>query len=398
MVGFDSVGTLLADIANLLSDGLRILSLADKRHWGPDEHEQLRALEQALDEAKKDFQELAPLVNGQSYYQRDRKHESVEELRALRSRFDAHIYNLKDWSRSGGPINPVWVRDTHALQSDLHRAQRRAARRIFTSDQESSQRCLGAFLVHRVQRRAAGATTTTPPALAGNGSKRSVGAAAGSSSTSASSKSSSTATVTPMTTARGSADSQRAQMEELAMCTRVGGFERFGEDDIAFICDFCDGHLVWEDLESVPTSRAGAPGVSGPPAAPTSSQSWQATGITMSGGHAKPVVYPPLVVANHVAPTPGDWLARVLCPYCEGGGAAAAARGRRRGRLQARVRVRRRGGAAGASGVAASRGGWPLRGGACGRAIDTLDELLLHHVTERARSSFHTTQENGVWE
>jgi len=73
MVGFDSVGTLLADIANLLSDGLRILSLADKRHWGPDEHEQLRALEQALDEAKKDFQELAPLVNGQSYYQRDRK-------------------------------------------------------------------------------------------------------------------------------------------------------------------------------------------------------------------------------------------------------------------------------------------------------------------------------------
>ncbi|GJN75554.1 hypothetical protein PLICBS_009657 [Purpureocillium lilacinum] len=320
MVGFDSVGTLLADIANLLSDGLRILSLADKRHWGPDEHEQLRALEKALDEAKKDFQELAPLVNGQSYYQRDRKHESVEELRALRSRFDAHIYNLKDWSRSGGPINPVWVRDTHALQSDLHRAQRRAARRIFTSDQESSQRCLGAFLVHRVQRRTAAATTATPAAAAaaaGNGPKRSVGAAAGSSSTTASSKSSSTATATPMTTARDSADSQRAQMEELAMCTRVGGFERFGEDDVAFICDFCDGHLVWEDLESVPTSRAGASGAGGSPTAPASSQSWQATGITMSGGHAKPVVYPPLVVANHVAPTPGDWLARVLCPYCE---------------------------------------------------------------------------------
>lgn len=210
----------------------------------------------------------------------------------------------------------MWVRDTHALQSDLHRAQRRAARRIFSSDQESSQRCLGAFLVHRVQRRTAAVTTATP-AAAGSGPKRSVGAAAAGSSTSASSKSSSTATVTPMTTARDSADSQRAQMEELAMCTRVGGFERFGEDDVAFICDFCDGHLVWEDLESVPTSRAGAPRAGGSPTAPTSSQSWQATGITMSGGHAKPVVYPPLVVANHVAPTPGDWLARVLCPYCE---------------------------------------------------------------------------------
>lgn len=73
MGGFDSVGTLLADIATLLADGRRILSLADKRHWGPDEHEQVRALEQALDEAKRDFQELSPLVNGQSHYEHDRK-------------------------------------------------------------------------------------------------------------------------------------------------------------------------------------------------------------------------------------------------------------------------------------------------------------------------------------
>ena len=41
-------------------------------HWGPDEHEQVRALQLALDEAKRDFQELSPLVNGQGYYERDR--------------------------------------------------------------------------------------------------------------------------------------------------------------------------------------------------------------------------------------------------------------------------------------------------------------------------------------
>ena len=73
MGGFDSVGTVLADIATLLADGRRILSLADKRHWGPDEHELVRALELALDEAKRDFQELSPLVNGQSHYEHDRK-------------------------------------------------------------------------------------------------------------------------------------------------------------------------------------------------------------------------------------------------------------------------------------------------------------------------------------
>ncbi|UNI18642.1 hypothetical protein JDV02_004897 [Purpureocillium takamizusanense] len=329
--GFDSVGTLLADIANLLSDGLRILSLADKRHWGPDEHEQVRALEQALDEAKKDFQELAPLVNGQFNYERDRKHESIEELRALRSRFDAHVYNLKDWGRSGGPINPVWVRDTHALQRDLHRAQRRAARRIFTSDQESSRRCLGAFLVHRVQRR-----TTTYPAAGSNRPRRG-GSGSGSSSSSGGGKAT-TLLVTATPTTRDSADSQTLQLEELAMCARVGGFERFGEDDVAFICDFCDGHLVWEDLESVPTSRAASGGCSSPVTRSSTTtttidtsnttnnnnnnhlhnQSWEAAGVTMSGGHVKPVVYPPLAVANHAPPsTPGDWLARVLCPYCE---------------------------------------------------------------------------------
>lgn len=82
MGGFESVGTLLADIANLISEGLRIFSLADKRHWGQDEHEQHRALEEVLNEAKRDFQELTPLVSGQ--YEHDRKRTSVLSLSFIR--------------------------------------------------------------------------------------------------------------------------------------------------------------------------------------------------------------------------------------------------------------------------------------------------------------------------
>lgn len=73
MSSVDSVGSLLADIANRITDALRILTISDKRHWGDDEYEHARALERVLDEAKKDFQELGPLVNGQSNYQHDRK-------------------------------------------------------------------------------------------------------------------------------------------------------------------------------------------------------------------------------------------------------------------------------------------------------------------------------------
>ena len=70
-----TVGTLLAGIANSIDGGLRILGYADKRQWGPDEHEQVRLLEVALDSAKKDFQELSQLVNGQLYYENDRSSE-----------------------------------------------------------------------------------------------------------------------------------------------------------------------------------------------------------------------------------------------------------------------------------------------------------------------------------
>jgi hypothetical protein len=73
---FDSVGTLLADIANTISEGQRILSFSDKRHWGQDEREQERALDSVLDEARKDFQELGQLVNG-SQYEHDRRRECL---------------------------------------------------------------------------------------------------------------------------------------------------------------------------------------------------------------------------------------------------------------------------------------------------------------------------------
>jgi hypothetical protein len=69
----ESVGSLLAVIANFINDGLRVMMFADKRAWGPDEFEQLRLLEETLDEAKKDFQTLPGLVHGRGYYEHDRK-------------------------------------------------------------------------------------------------------------------------------------------------------------------------------------------------------------------------------------------------------------------------------------------------------------------------------------
>lgn len=69
----DTVGSLLAEVANVLADTLRMLIFADKRLWGSDEFEQVRALEDALDEAKGDFQELGPLLKGSFYYENDRR-------------------------------------------------------------------------------------------------------------------------------------------------------------------------------------------------------------------------------------------------------------------------------------------------------------------------------------
>lgn len=71
--GGDTVGSLLAHIATALQDALRILMFADKRGWGRGEFEQVRALEDTLAEARRDFQAMAPLVNGQFYYENDRR-------------------------------------------------------------------------------------------------------------------------------------------------------------------------------------------------------------------------------------------------------------------------------------------------------------------------------------
>ncbi|TDZ26412.1 hypothetical protein Cob_v000656 [Colletotrichum orbiculare MAFF 240422] len=270
-----TVGSLLAAIATLISDGLRILQFADKHHWGPDEHEQLRLLEDALDDAKKDFQELSVLVNGQRYYMNDRKPPSLAELQRLQTKFESHVENFKDWARIGGPINPVWARETAALRRELHRAQCRAASRIFTAEQESSSRCLGAFLVYRKQREW---------------------------------------TARPMITEE---EYHRRHVEEVVACNTVGKFERFGDTDIAFVCDYCDGHLVWEDMESIPSTRATQDVTVSPISPTTQLPHWQATACRKTNREEKTVVYAPLAIANHIAPYQGDWVARLECPFCE---------------------------------------------------------------------------------
>ncbi|TQV91002.1 hypothetical protein V2A60_008187 [Cordyceps javanica] len=299
-MGFDSVGSLLAVIANLLVDGLRLLGLADKRHWGPDEYELQRAMERALNDAKADFQELSPLLKSQSHYEHDRTFASLEELRALGGKFYMHVQNIREWSRSGGPVDAVWVRDTKSLQRQLHRAQCRAAQRVFSSAKETTQRCLGAFLLHRRHRAWVAARR------AGTASDH---------------------------------DCQRRQVDEVSECYTIGGFERFGDLDVAFVCDFCDGHLLWDDIERVPTTRTGVDSLpetasgaaaqsrAGGSLLPTSTPlqdtygaalgEWQATGVTRSGQAPKQVVYPPIAIASHMAPVRGDWLARLLCPLCE---------------------------------------------------------------------------------
>ncbi|KAI9898570.1 hypothetical protein N3K66_006930 [Trichothecium roseum] len=274
-----TVGTLLADIANSISDSLRILNLSDKRHWGEEEHDQVRALEDVLDEARKDFQEMSPLVNGQFQYENDRKYESIVELTALRAKFQAQTETLRDWCRAGGQINSIWIRETHMLQTDLHRAQYRAARRIFASTQESgAARCLGAWLLHRKHR--TWSQHVTSPDL----------------------------------------EQQRRQRDELKTCRRAGSFQKFGEGDVVFICDYCDGHLVWEDLERMPTARTTNESVDSPlsPLTPSSGRPyWQATGKSSSGGADKDIVFGPVAIANHTAPQTGDWQSGIICSFCE---------------------------------------------------------------------------------
>lgn len=107
------------------------------------------------------------------------------------------------------------------------------------------------------------------------------------------------------------------------MCSQVGAFLRLGDEDIAFVCDFCDGHLVWEDLERMPSERTCHEDPTWAPSQPVpsgpfgSNPSWQAIGFSQSKHEEKQVVFGPVAVASHIAPHPGDWLARITCPFCE---------------------------------------------------------------------------------
>ncbi|CAK7264535.1 hypothetical protein SEPCBS119000_001046 [Sporothrix epigloea] len=494
-----TVGGLLAGIATALQDTLRILLFADKRGWGPDEFEQVRAVEEALDEAKRDFQAFGPLVNGQFYYENDRRPESLAELAALGNHFAEHTQLFRDWIRSGGPINPLWVRETVRLRRQLHRAQCRAACRIFRALHEfgdsssSGARCLGAFLVHRRLRMQTEyrrtqakvqtqgrpenpvninnqfgrtATMSQPPARrqqqshpsaqeywqrqrqlvdrgrfpVRTGYKDDAHEPISLEMTSQTvqppqsapdsrpllnpiSKASPTA---PQLAQQPSSYMQRASSQQLAprdgislsihlptsssasvpiapaltspfeparttiplhpdeppsppprlpsledlvpYCNAVGSFERFGDRDIAFICDYCDGHIIWKDVQRLPTTRAppaansastrnfistsSSPpssylpfSVSAPGAPNTLRQSlplnlsaetqsaarptqdddndgdyprWQASTVAMSDTSVpRTVVFAPLAIANHLAPMAGAWEARLWCPYCD---------------------------------------------------------------------------------
>ncbi|KAI1332058.1 hypothetical protein F5Y16DRAFT_394759 [Xylariaceae sp. FL0255] len=365
----DTVGSLLAAIATSVNGAINTLRFADKSAWGTAEFEQLRLLEDTLDEAKKDFQELPVLVNGRFYYENDRKAESLEELQDLCTRFEQHAQNFKNWARSGGPIESEWAYKTRWLRRELHRAQCRAVRRIRDDlDATSSRpRCLGALLVWRSQQMPQSLHNppghTPPPPPPPNG--------------------------------------------EIAACNATGVFQRLGHrnHDIAFVCDFCDGFMVWENLRSIPSTRQRA--ASTPQGM---SENWAATGTAYpersrqahsrrhsrsmyhsshdlhntgielrtsaeqqqqnqqnsnhhhslspfspypststtttknpsrvitsdlpsgpeypdpaldlqpeieSQGETKTILFPPVAIANHLAPEPGDWQAALLCPLCD---------------------------------------------------------------------------------
>lgn len=221
----------------------------------------------------------------------------------LQTKFHFHSQNFKDWLRQGGPINPTWARETMDLKRDLHRAQCRAARRIFAAQQEANSRCLGAFEVYRRQRqlearrqqprRASRYESTRDEIPAWQQQPPQHGQQ-------------------QQYSQQPDAVEQKLTLEELVpACNAIGRFERFGDRDIAFSCDFCDGFIVWEDLAGLPADRTPLP------VTVTNQPNWQATGKSVSTGEEKTVVFAPLAIANHSAPEVGDWLARILCPYCD---------------------------------------------------------------------------------
>lgn len=126
---------------------------------------------------------------------------------------------------------------------------------------------------------------------------------------------------------------QQRSLEELVACNQTGKFERFGDHDIAFVCDFCDGFIIWDDLREMPSSKtlvaesaesaesAEVVEVPEPTSAtsmaPAQDKDWKATGFRSTDGTEKTIVFAPVAIANHMPPLPGEWQARILCPFCE---------------------------------------------------------------------------------
>lgn len=111
---------------------------------------------------------------------------------------------------------------------------------------------------------------------------------------------------------------RRVSLEELVpACNAVGKFERLGEHDVAFVCDFCDGFIVWEDLQSMPSVRTPLSSSTEDADPASGYPNWQATGRSATADEEKTVAFAPLVIANHLPPEPRDWQARIRCPYCD---------------------------------------------------------------------------------
>lgn len=227
--------------------------------------------------------------------------------------------------RSGGGSddNGELARETPALRRELHRAQCRAARRIHVAQQlvasGAGARCLGALQVYRLHQRQQ--QPKKEGEEEGNGGSRVV--------------------------------NFLSVEEERLACAQAGRFERFGERDVAFVCDFCDGFLVWDDLRAMPTTRlqqqqpqpqpparnddvepqsatsttpavglerqdnTSASSGGGGDSSGSTTPNWQAHGISMTGGEGKTIVFAPVAVANHLPPDAGAWRSRILCPYCD---------------------------------------------------------------------------------
>ncbi|EGS20985.1 uncharacterized protein CTHT_0028240 [Thermochaetoides thermophila DSM 1495] len=370
-----TVGTLLASIATCMTDALDALSqvtvAADSQQLA-ERNEHLREMELALDEAKQDFQELAPLVHGRGWYENDRSEESLAELEILLTHFTSHSLALQNWAFSylnpskqvqfsngalssptspgsqsnGSPIDP---RMTPRLRKALHRAQRRAAHRVFAAqhqEEQSQPRCLGAWLVYRQLRRrhqvgeegersrerqrrksrhraeereGLGLELEELPSNRGQDVRQHEKTMNGGYPDNLRAQGSEEM---PYDCMRRGSLQRRGSLEELVPhCNYIGRFQRLASGgngellDAAFVCDFCNGYIVWSDLQDMPSERT--PRTASSDAAAGGYPHWQARGHSATTGEEKTIVFAPLAIANHTAPEPGEWQAGLVCPYCE---------------------------------------------------------------------------------